>query len=129
MSNQSKNRLPAAVVALAVDGQVERLDRRLRDLTSVGPATLSDLQVLGITTVAELARCDARELYERLCTESGARHDPCCEDVFAAAIAQARDPDLPAAQRQWWYWSRQRKLRDEGSSREKATGRRRRARP
>jgi hypothetical protein len=32
-------------------------------------------------------------------------------DVFACAIAQARDPDLPAAQCHWWYWSRRRKAR------------------
>jgi len=26
-----------------------------------------------------------------------------------AAVAQARDPFLPAEQCRWWYWSRQRK--------------------
>jgi len=30
-------------------------------------------------------------------------------DVFRAAVAQARDPRLPAEQCQWWYWSRKRK--------------------
>ena len=30
-------------------------------------------------------------------------------DVFRAAVAQARNPRLPAEQCQWWYWSRKRK--------------------
>lgn len=86
--------------------------RTLGDLDSVGPATLRDFRVLGISSVSQLSRCDGRALYERLCRLTGTRHDRCCEDVFVAAIAQARDPKLPAEQRRWWYWSRVRKLRD-----------------
>ena len=83
--------------------------RRLSDLYSVGPATIADLTELGVTSVSALAREDAGELYERLCAQRGQRLDPCCEDVFRAAVAQARDPNLPAEQRRWWYWSRVRK--------------------
>ncbi|MHB8874229.1 MAG: helix-hairpin-helix domain-containing protein [Myxococcaceae bacterium] len=83
--------------------------RQLRDLYSVGPATLADLERLGISSLSKLARCDARRLYEKLCAVTGERHDPCAEDVFRAAIAQARDPNLPAQQARWWYWSRLRK--------------------
>lgn len=86
-------------------------ERRLANLTSIGPATLRDLESLGIRSVEELATHEPEELYWRLCALTGARHDPCCEDVFAAAIAQARDPDLPPEQRRWWYWSRVRKAR------------------
>jgi hypothetical protein len=85
--------------------------RALADLGSVGPATLRDLEILGIRSVAQLAAKEPRELYERLCIATEAVHDPCCEDVFAAAIAQARDPNLPVEQTQWWYWSRARKAR------------------
>jgi hypothetical protein len=67
--------------------------------------------VLGIRTVADLVRADAREIYDRLCLVTQTRHDPCCEDVFAAAIAQARDPSLPAAKCQWRHWSGVRKRR------------------
>jgi hypothetical protein len=81
----------------------------LSDLVSIGPATIEDLRVLGVNSVEELAGCDAEDLYQRLCRVTGARHDPCCRDVFAAGIAQARDPDLPADRKVWWYWSRQRK--------------------
>lgn len=86
-------------------------DRRsLKDLESVGPATLRDFELLGIRTVPQLARKSARGLYLQLCEVNGTRCDPCCQDVFSAAIAQARDPNLPQDQRRWWYWSRLRKL-------------------
>jgi len=85
--------------------------RRLIDLRSVGPATIKDLALLGITQVDELIAHEPGALYAQLCAMTGVRHDPCCEDVFAAAIAQARDPDLPMEQRDWAWWSRVRKAR------------------
>lgn len=83
--------------------------RKLTDLRSVGPAALADLAVLNIRTVVELAACEPAELYAKLCAATGVRHDPCVEDVFAAAVAQARDPELPKEMCDWWYWTRQRK--------------------
>ena len=83
--------------------------RALADLISVGPAMLRDFQLLGVRTVAQLAREEPTQLYDRLCKITGSRQDACVLDVFTAAIAQARNPDLPPGQRQWWYWSRERK--------------------
>ena len=87
--------------------------RELNHLVSVGDATLRDFDLLGIESVEELSRCNAEELYERLCQRKGVPLDPCCLDVFKAAIAQAKDPNLPAEKKNWWYWSRKRK--DEGA--------------
>lgn len=89
-------------------------ERTLASLCSVGPATLKDLSALGITTVSQLEDADADNLYDRLCRVTGKLHDPCCRDVFAAAIAQARDPSLPEEQCKWWYWSRLRKGKGDG---------------
>jgi hypothetical protein len=86
--------------------------RELKDLVSVGPAILKDFQMLGVKSVAQLSRQEPRELYERLCGLTGQRQDPCVLDTFSAAVAQARDPELPPAQRQWWFWSRERKRQD-----------------
>jgi Pathogenicity locus len=83
--------------------------RELRDLVSIGPAMLRDFDRLGVRSVAQLARAKPETLYEKLCEVTGQRQDICCLDVFTAAVAQARNPRLPAAQRQWWYWSRARK--------------------
>ncbi|HTS71128.1 MAG TPA: helix-hairpin-helix domain-containing protein [Terriglobia bacterium] len=84
-------------------------ERRLQDLVSVGPAMLRDFEKLGIRSIKKLARQKPENLYERLCRVTGRSQDICCLDVFSAAVAQARDPNLPAEQRQWWYWSRKRK--------------------
>jgi nucleotidyltransferase/DNA polymerase involved in DNA repair len=83
--------------------------RRLQDLISIGPAMLRDFELLGISSVAQLARQNPRKLYERLCRKTGQPQDICVLDTFSAAVAQARDPLLPAEQSQWWYWSRKRK--------------------
>jgi hypothetical protein len=89
----------------------DRSVRRLEDLISVGPAVQRDFELLGIRTVAQLARANPRRLYARLCRETGGRQDPCVLDVFQAAVAQARNPRLPAEKCVWWYWSGKRKAR------------------
>jgi len=86
--------------------------RSLQDLLSVGPAFLRDFELLGVRSVAQLARRNPEKLYEGLCRVTGKGQDICCLDVFRAAVAQARNPRLPIEQCQWWYWSRQRKARD-----------------
>ncbi len=84
-------------------------ERGLRDLVSVGPAIAADFAILGIKSVAELAKHEPEELYRKLCRKTGKRVDPCVLDTFSAAIAQARDPKLPLEKCKWWYWSRVRK--------------------
>ena len=86
--------------------------RQLADLVSIGPAMLRDFQLLGVQSVAQLARRSPRALYEALCRSTGQAQDLCVLDTFSAAVAQARNPRLPARQRQWWYWSRRRKAAD-----------------
>ena|SRR5215467_13140324 len=84
---------------------------RLGDLISVGPAMLRDFELLGIRSVAQLAKSSPRRMYQRLCEITGERQDICCFDVFQAAVAQARNPRLPPQKCVWWYWSRKRKAR------------------
>jgi len=83
--------------------------RQLSDLVSIGPAMLRDFEKLGVRSVNELARRSPEKLYEQLCKVTGQSQDVCVLDTFRAAVAQARNPRLPAAQRNWWYWSRLRK--------------------
>jgi hypothetical protein len=83
--------------------------RALRDLISIGPATVRDFKLLGVDSVAELARHIPERLYRNLCRVTGERQDICVLDTFQAGVAQARNPRLPAEQCQWWYWSRRRK--------------------
>lgn len=83
--------------------------RQLRDLISIGPAMLRDFDMLGIRSVAELAKQTPKKMYQRLNRKTGQRQDPCVLDTFSAAVAQARNPRLPAEKCRWWYWSKIRK--------------------
>jgi pathogenicity locus Cdd1 protein len=83
--------------------------RRLGDLISIGPAMLRDFELLGIRSVAQLARQNPQRMYEKLGRVAGQHQDICVQDVFWAAVAQAKNPRLPAEQCEWWYWSRKRK--------------------
>ena len=85
--------------------------RQLGDLISVGPAMLRDFKMLGIRSVAQLAAQDPKRLYSKLERLTGQHQDPCVLDTFEAAVAQARNPRLPAEKCQWWYWTRKRKAR------------------
>jgi nucleotidyltransferase/DNA polymerase involved in DNA repair len=84
-------------------------ERKLEDLVWVGQAIRRDFELLGIHTVAELAKHEPDDLYHQLCRKTGTRQDPCVLDTFRAAVAQAREPKLPLEQCRWWYWSRVRK--------------------
>lgn len=77
----------------------------LADLANVGPATLGDFKVLGIKTVAELSEQEPFALYERLCTLTKCRHDPCVIDVFMATIDEARG----GTPKVWWAFTPERK--------------------
>jgi hypothetical protein len=83
--------------------------RRLADLISVGPAMVRDFALLGVHSVTQLARRDPERLYQELGRMAPQHLDICVLDTFRAAVAQARDPYLPAEQRQWWWWSNKRK--------------------
>lgn len=87
-------------------------ERKLRDLVSIGPAMLRDFELLEVASVAQLSRRNPERIYEKLCQIKRQPQDICCLDVFRAAVAQARNPQLPADQCQWRYWSRRRKARD-----------------
>ena len=83
--------------------------RQLGDLISIGPAMLRDFELLGVRSVADLARQNPRRMYEKMERVTGQRQDPCVLDTFCAAVAQARNPRLAAEKCQWWWWSRRRK--------------------
>lgn len=83
--------------------------RELKDLISIGPAMLRDFALLKIRTVEQLANQDPKKLYARLGRVAKRHQDICVLDTFRAAVAQARNPRLPAEQCQWWWWSNRRK--------------------
>lgn len=77
------------------------LVRDFCQIPNVGKATAADFQRLGLQQPLQLAQQDAHQLYLQLCQISGCRHDPCVEDVFAAAIEFMQGKaNLP-----WWHYS------------------------
>lgn len=78
---------------------------RFQQLGSVGLETARDFVALGFECVDDLRGHDAKELYARMCELTRSRQDPCVEDAFRCAIAQAEHPDLPARWREWHRWT------------------------
>ena len=76
-------------------------------LANIGPAMRRDFKLLGIDSVAQLARQDADKLYLKLSALTGHRQDPCVWDTFAAAIHQAKTGEA----KPWWDWTKVRKKR------------------
>lgn len=93
---------------------MKAVETDFQQLISVGPAIDRDFHLLGIRSVAQLAKQNPEKMYDKLRRLTGQHQDICCLDVFRAAVAQARDPQLPAEQCQWWYWSRKRKAENAG---------------
>ena len=83
--------------------------RQLKDLVSVGPATLKDFELLGISSVEQLIDKEPEDLYEEIKKRFEQKIDICLLDVFRVAIEQARNPSLPHEKCQWYYWSKIRK--------------------
>jgi hypothetical protein len=104
--------MPEFVKQVRQGGFMTGEERQLSGLVSIGPAMLRDFDLLGVRTVAQLARRNPEKMYEKLCGVTGRAQDICCLDVFRAAVAQAKNPNLPIKQRQWWQWSRKRKASD-----------------
>lgn len=81
--------------------------KQLSELRNIGKAMLADFALLGVASVTDLAKLDADELYGRLCVLTGARHDPCVHDTFAAAIHEARTGEAL----DWWAFTPLRRAR------------------
>lgn len=55
---------------------------QLSDLPNIGKARAADLNLLGIYKPADLIGRDPYALYERLCSLTACRQDPCLLDVL-----------------------------------------------
>lgn len=74
-------------------------------LGSIGLEMARDFVKLGYRRVDDLVGTQPVELYERLQRITRSKQDPCVEDALRCAIAQAEDPALPSALRDWWHWT------------------------
>jgi hypothetical protein len=78
---------------------------KLEDVPNIGREIAKDLRDLGIEAPAQLAGRDPYEMYERLCAQTGVRHDPCVLDTFIAAVCfMEGGPKVP-----WYAFTAERK--------------------
>ncbi|XOV80931.1 MAG: helix-hairpin-helix domain-containing protein [Aestuariibacter sp.] len=94
--------------------RIDLPDSRIRELCalsevsslhSVGPSLASMIVAIGYDSLNRLVGANPKKMYDQLNTQFGIRFDPCVEDVFRCAVAQASYKDLPAESRDWWYWT------------------------
>lgn len=84
------------------------MSKELLKLKNVGKATLGDLELLGITSIKQLAKQNPDDLYMKLQNITGVQQNPCVWDVFAAIIHEAETGEaLP-----WWHFSTIRKNKE-----------------
>jgi len=79
--------------------------KSLLDLPNVGPATKTDLHLLGIQRPEQLVGLDAYEMHERLCLLTKVKHDPCVIDVFLSIVHFANG----GLAKPWWDFTEERK--------------------
>lgn len=79
---------------------------KLTDLPNIGPALAKELRFIGIESPQELKGKEPRELYNKLCSQSGKRHDPCVLDVFMS-VTDFMNGGEP---RVWWDCTKERKV-------------------
>ncbi len=80
----------------------------LQKLGSVGPKMAAKIYDLGYKTIESLTSVDPVAMYQQYSAKVGGYADPCVEDVFRCAIAQAKYPDLPEKLKSWWAWTNER---------------------
>ena len=80
---------------------------RLEQMPNIGPSLAADLRLIGVHQPADLVAADAFDLYRRLCSTTGKRHDPCVLDTFIAAVAFMRGGEP----KPWWTFTAGRKAR------------------
>ena len=73
-------------------------------LPGVGPSIAADLRLLGVKSLADLARRDPERLYTRLCDITHEKQDPCVLYVFRCAVYASRTPLPKRALLEWPAW-------------------------
>lgn len=85
----------------------------LQDIPNIGASIADDLRSLGIHRPVQLCGKDPRKLYDKLCRQTGQRHDPCVLDTFMAAV----DFMSGAPAKPWWKYTDARKRMMNGGER------------
>ena len=80
----------------------------LRTLPAIGPSLAADLRLLGVKSIADLARRDPERLYARLCDRTDEKQDPCVLYTFRCAVYASRTALPDTELLKWWNWMERR---------------------
>ena len=79
--------------------------RKLEDLPNIGKAMAADLRLIGMRRPEQLVGQNPFRMYQALCEQTSAHHDPCVLDVFMSIVHYMNGGDaLP-----WWAFTQERK--------------------
>ena len=78
---------------------------QLDALPNIGKAMMADFLLIDINHPKELVGKDAFKLYNKLCSTTGVKHDPCVIDVFMSAIYFMEGGEAQP----WWAFTKKRK--------------------
>jgi hypothetical protein len=84
---------------------VKREVATLEDLPNVGSRVAGDLRRLGVRRPRDLRGMDPYAMFERLCSLTRRRHDPCLLDTFLSVVRFVEG----APARPWWRYTAERK--------------------
>lgn len=87
--------------------KISKSKNELYSLHGVGPAVFKKLELLGITSIAQLAHANAEALYIALEKITGERQHPCLWDVGASIVHEAKTGEKTP----WQEWTLLRKQR------------------
>lgn len=80
----------------------------LEDLPNIGKAIAADLRLCQIQQPKDLIGKDGYQLYDKLCSITGKKHDPCLIDVFLSVVDFMNGGDA----KPWWEFTKDRKAHD-----------------
>lgn len=82
--------------------QLDRSD--LLTIPGIGREMKKDLIALGFDKVNDLKGADPQAMYDRLCTLTNSRQDPCVLYTFRCAVYYASHTKHNSRMLKWWYW-------------------------
>jgi hypothetical protein len=82
----------------------EQTLKQFQTIPGIGKACSLDLWNIGLRSIDDLKGKNPNELYEKLNTITGTRHDICMLYTFRCAVYYATEQHHDKEKLNWWYW-------------------------
>ncbi|MBA3664848.1 MAG: helix-hairpin-helix domain-containing protein [Bacteroidetes bacterium] len=85
----------------------EKVLKDFQTIPGIGKACSLDLWNIGLRSLADLKGQNPAELYDRLNTMTGVKHDICMLYTFRCAVYFVTEKNHRKEKLNWWYWKNQ----------------------